>query len=116
MKMSEGLEKVLDVICEILAFLTVILIVFLFVNRIVAHKASDGVGFVPNKSVKMLESIREIAVLLVLGLTGLQFSIKRGFVVFIIYAVLIAAAVIFLFFPGVLPATIKGAAALQRIV
>lgn len=105
MKMGEKLEKVVDVITEILAFLTVILIVFLFVNRFVANRAADGIGFLPIKATNILESVREIAVLLVVALAGLQFALKRGFVVFIIYAVFVAAAVIFLFFPGVLPAS-----------
>lgn len=105
MKMGEKLEKVVDVIGEVLAFLTVALIVLLFVNRYVAGRATDGIGFLPLKASQIMESIREIAVLLVVGLAGLEFALKRGFVVFIIYAVLVAAAVIFLFFPGVLPAT-----------
>ena len=105
MKMGENLEKVVDIVGEILAFLTVILIVLLSVNRFMAGRAADGIGFLPLKATDVLESIREIAVLLVVGLAGLEFALKRGFIIFIIYAVLVAAAVIFLFFPGVLPAT-----------
>ncbi len=101
MKMGEKLEKVVDVIGEILAFFTVALIVFLSINRYV----NNGAGFMPENVTKIMESIREIAVLLVVGLAGLEFALKRGFVVFLIYAILVAAAVIFLFFPGVLPAT-----------
>lgn len=101
--MGESVEKVVDVITEILAFLTVALIVLLFVNRYVAARAADGIGFLPATVSGVMESIREIAVLLVVGLAGLQFALKRGIVVFIIYALFIAAAVIFLFFPGVLP-------------
>lgn len=103
--MKSSLEKVVDIIGEILAFFTVALIVLLFINRYVAGRASDGVGFLPVKLSEVLESIREIAVLLVVGLAGLEFAIKRGIIVFIIYAALVAVAVIFLFFPGVLPAT-----------
>lgn len=104
---SEGLEKVVDLITEILAFLTVALIVFVFINRYVAGRSADGVGFIPVKAEKILESVREIAILLVVGLAGLQFSLKHGFIIFLIYAVLVAAAVIFLFFPGVLPVSVK---------
>ena len=101
MKMGEKLEKAVDIVGEILAFFTVAIIVFLSVNRFVA----DGAGFLPANATKILESIREIAVLVVVGLAGLEFALKRGFVVFLFYAALVAAAVIFLFFPHVLPAT-----------
>lgn len=97
--MGEKLEKVVDVIGEIFAFLTVALLVFVFVNR--------WQGFLPEKAAKIVESVLVIAVLVVVGLAGLEFALKRGFVVFIIYALLVAAAVIFLFFPGVLPASQK---------
>lgn len=104
MKMGETMEKFVDVIGEILAFFTVALIVLLFVNRYVAGRAADGIGFLPETVSNVLESVREIAVLLVVGLAGLELALKH-FWLFIPYAVLVAAAVIFLFFPGVLPGT-----------
>lgn len=95
-KMSSGLEKAVDLVGEVLAFLTVALIVFLFAN--------DAWHFIPaGNVVNILKSAREICILLVVGLAGLEFALKRGFVVFLIYAILVALAVIFLFFPGVLP-------------
>lgn len=104
--MGRRLEKAVDLIGEILAFLTVALIVFMYINRIVAYKSSDGTGFLSYDVTRILESVREIAILLVVGLAGLEFALKHGFVVFIIYAALVAAAVIFIFFPGVLPVTV----------
>lgn len=104
-KMGESMEKVVDIITEILAFLTVALIVLVYVNRLVMGKSADGTGFLPIKVANVMESIREVAILLVVGLAGLQFALKRGIVVFIIYALLVAAAIIFMFFPGVLPGT-----------
>ncbi len=101
MKMGEKLEKVVDIIGEILAFLTVALMVFVFVNRYF--------GFLPADTAKIIESVLVVAVLLVVALAGLEFALKRGLIVFILYAALVAAAVIFLFFPGVLPATAKSA-------
>ena len=99
MKLGESMEKVVDVICEILGFLTVALMVFVFINR--------AYPFLPENATKIIESILYIAVLLVLALAGLQFALKRGIVVFIIYALLVAAAVVFLFFPNVLPINLK---------
>lgn len=107
LKLGSKLEKVVDVIGEILAFLTVALIVFMYINRIVAHKSADGTGFLSLDVTRVLESIREIAILLVVGLAGLEFALKRGFVVFLIYAVLVTAAIIFIFFPGVLPVSVS---------
>lgn len=98
MKLSSGTEKVVDVICEVGAFFTVILIVLMAINH-----AVGGAGFLPENIAKILGSVREIAILVVVGLAGLQFALKRGFVIFLIYAALVAAAVILLFFPGVLP-------------
>lgn len=97
MKLGSGLEKIVDILGEIFAFLTVALLVFVFVNR--------WQGFLPDKATEIVESVLTIAVLAVVALSGLEFALKRGFIVFIIYAALVAAAVIFLFFPGVLPAT-----------
>lgn len=102
MKLGERIEKVVDIITEILAFLTVTLIVLLFINRFVAGRADSGIGFIPLKATAILESIREIAVLLVVALAGLQFALKRNVIIFILYALLVAVAVIFLFFPNVL--------------
>lgn len=104
--MNEGMEKVVDVITEILAFFTVALIVLLYINSYVAGRATDGVGFLPVKASNVLHTVREIAILLVVGLAGLQFSLKHLFL-FIPYALLVAAAVIFMFFPNVLPVNIK---------
>ena len=97
MKLGEKLEKIVDVIGEVFAFLTVALLVFVFVNR--------WQGFLPENVANILESVLTIAVLVVVALAGLEFALKRGLVVFIIYGVMVAAAVIFLFFPGVLPAS-----------
>lgn len=102
MKDDNKLEKVVDVITEILAFLTVALIVLVYVNRFVAGKMGTS-GFLPVKAASILETVREICILLVVALAGLQFSLKHGWFVFIIYAILVAAAVIFMFFPNVLP-------------
>lgn len=106
MKMNEGMEKVVDIITEILAFFTVALIVLLYVNSYVAGRAADGVGFIPAKATQVLKTVREITILLVVGLAGLQFSLKHLFL-FIPYALLVAAAVIFMFFPNVLPVSVK---------
>lgn len=102
MKLGEKMEKVVDVICEILGTLTIAFMVFVFINR--------AFGFIKSETVKnILESILIIAVLLVLALVGLQFALKRGIFMLIIFALLVAAAVVFIFFPDVLPISQKAA-------
>ena len=100
LKVGEGIERGIDFIGEILAFLTVALWVFMFFQytfKFIPADAMAGDWTVTN----MLEYIKYWATLLVLGLKGFEFAVKRGFITFIIYAVLIAACVIFMFIPEV---------------
>lgn len=108
MKLGGKFEKVVDILGEVLAFLTVALLVLVFANRYFA--------FLPEQAAKIMESVLIIAVLLVVALSGLEFALKRGIVVFILYAALVAAAVIFLFFPGVLPITAKSTEVLLPLI
>ena len=48
------MEKAVDLLGEILAFLTVALIVFMYINRIVAYKSADGTGFLPADVTRVL--------------------------------------------------------------
>ena len=96
MRIGAGLEKVIDVLGEILAFLTVALFIILSIN----HFA----GFLPAGVVETMNKVLAYAALTVVGLKGLEFALKHGFVVFLIYAVLIAAAVVFIFCRELLPA------------
>lgn len=96
MKMGQSLERVVDVITEILAFFTVLFILFVYLNRAFDFVTSE-------KALGIIESVREISVLLIVGLAGLQFALKRGFIIFIVYAAVVAFAIILMFFPNVLP-------------
>ena len=100
LKVGEGIERGVDFIGEILAFLTVALWVFMFFQytfNFIPADATVGEWSVAN----LLEYIKYWATLLVLGLKGFEFAVKRGFIMFIIYGVLIAACIIFMFIPQV---------------
>lgn len=97
-KVSKTFEIVVDKLGEFIAFFTVALIAFLYIN--------DFFKLIPNADiVNILKTIREFAILAVVALAGLEFVITKGFLLFLIYAGLVAVAVIFMFFPGVLPHT-----------
>lgn len=97
--MSHRVERFIDVLGEILAFLTVALWVFMFFQYTFGFLNGINVG--TWTLVGLLEYIKIWATLLVLGLKGFEFALKRGFLIFIIYVVLIAACVIFMFIPNV---------------
>lgn len=87
-------EKVFDILGEILGFLTILLIVFLFANAQWDFiKNTDLVG--------TLYLIQAYAIIATVGVVGLEFAAKRGWIFFILFAALVAAAVIFSFFPEV---------------
>lgn len=89
------IEPVIDVIGEILGFLTVVLIVLILINNVTGNWLGDALP--------TLLVIREYAILVTLAVVGLEFVLKRGFFVFLIYAVIVAAGVILMFFPGAWP-------------
>ena len=94
------LEKGIDFIGEVLAFFTVGLWVFMFLQYTFSFIPADAMAG-SWTVVGMLEYIKTWATLLILGLKGLEFALKRGFMTFLIYIALVAACVIFMFLPSV---------------
>lgn len=79
---------------EILGFLTILLIVFLFAN--------EQFNFLTNTdTLGVLYLIRGYAILATVGVVGLEHAAKRGWISFIIFGALVAVAFIFSFFPDV---------------
>jgi len=95
MVLGRKLEKVFDFLGEVLAVLTVALIAFLYIN--------GKFEFVEGTLLQTLFTIKEYAVLGTLIVVGIEFSVKRSFLFFVIFLVLATVAVVFSFFPGVLP-------------
>jgi ethanolamine transporter EutH len=103
MIIGKKLSKVFDILGEILATLTIILIAFLYIN--------GKYNFYNDQNMlELLFKIREYMILGTVVVVGLEFSVKRNILWFLIFCALAAVAVIFSFFPEVinqfLPATI----------
>lgn len=96
MKIGKNLSKVLDVLGEILAVLTIALAAFLYLNGTFNFLTDDNL-------VSLLWTIREYMMLGTIIIVGLEFAVKRSFAFFVIFVVLAAVAVIFSFFPDAIP-------------
>ncbi len=83
-------SKVFNILGQIMAFLTVILIGIIFLN--------DGVvKFMSDSTLATLRTIKEYAVLATLVVVGFSFASRRNIIFFIIYCVLAAVAIGFSF-------------------
>lgn len=90
------MKKTLDLIGGILAFLTVAMYGLLFIHYGI-------INFLPEVMVTFMEGIKTLAVLVVCGITGLEFAIARkSFIIKLIFLILLAITVIAMFFPGAL--------------
>ena len=96
MKIGKNLSKVLDVLGEILAVLTIAFAAFLYLDGTLNFLTDDNL-------VSLLWTIREYMMLGTIIIVGLEFAVKRSFAFFVIFVVLAAVAVIFSFFPDAIP-------------
>ncbi len=92
--MKETLSKILDVIGQILAVLLVLVFALLIINA--NFHFLDGVPAL----LRALTYIHNIGGFVLIGVVGLEAMVKRHIVFFIIFAVLLALCVVFMFFPG----------------
>lgn len=84
-------EKVVDIVGEILGMATMILVVVLLAN--------DKWAFIDGTILTTLNTIKNFAIVAVLGLTALEFALKRNLLIFIICAAVIVIAFVFVFIP-----------------
>lgn len=96
---KEVRKQILDVIGCIAAVITILVYVVLCVNAIVV---SYGKTFIPETSFVMnvLRVIQTYAPLVVVGIVGLEFIANKHIVLRILFYILIALVVIFMFFPS----------------
>lgn len=87
------MEKLWDILGEILAVLLVVTYALLILN---ANFAFINNGIV----LKILDILRTYGSLALIGVVGLEAMSKRNFIFKIIFLALCALIVIFLFFPG----------------
>ena len=91
-KSTQILEKVFDILGEILAVLTLTLYVVLFINA--------NWSFIPVDVLKILNIIKDYAALVVVVIVGCEAIVKRGFVFKVLFMLILAIIIIAQFFPG----------------
>ena len=90
--MFKKMEKVFDILGEILAILLVVVFALLIVNA--------TFEFLPDGVLNVFEVIRNYGSLVLIAVVGLEAMSKRNFIFQIIFLALLALIVVFLFFPG----------------
>ncbi len=88
----EKLEKVFDVLGEILAFVTAVVWVLVIIHQ--------NFNFLPQKMVDIFNVSRTWLLLALVAVVGLEATIKRNILVRIFFYLLLAVLIIFHFFPG----------------
>lgn len=90
--MFKGLEKVFDIIGEILAVVLVVVFALLIINA--------NYSFLPDAVLNVFEVIRTYGSLVLIAVVGLEAMAKRNFIFQIIFLALLALIVVFLCFRG----------------
>ncbi len=90
--MFKGLEKVFDIIGEILAVVLVVVFALLIINA--------NFSFLPDAVLNVFEVIRTYGSLILIAVVGLEAMSKRNFIFQIIFLALLALIVVFLCFRG----------------
>ena len=90
--MFKKMEKVFDILGEILAVLLVVVFALLIVNA--------TFEFLPDGVLNVFEVIRNYGSLVLIAVVGLEAMSKRNYIFQIIFLALLALIVVFLFFPG----------------
>lgn len=90
--MFKKMEKVFDILGEILAVLLVVVFALLIVNA--------TFEFLPDGVLNVFEVIRNYGSLVLIAVVGLEAMSKRNLIFQIIFLALLALIVVFLFFPG----------------
>lgn len=91
--MSKKTEKIWDILGEILAVLLVVVYALMILNA--------NFNFITNSTIlTILDYARTYGSLLLVGIVGLEAISKRNFIFKLIFVLLCALIVVFLFFPG----------------
>ena len=90
MLIGRPLARLIDIVTGILAFVMVGVLAFSYINA--------RFGFIRDAGdLAWLQKWREIGVLVVVGLAGLSFVLKRNVVIFILFVLVLATAAVFFF-------------------
>lgn len=85
------LAKIIDIVTGIAAFCVVAVLAFCFINTKFPI-IQDA------EKLASLYKVRDVGVLLVVGLAGLEFALKRNIFIFIVFMILFAIAAVFMFY------------------
>ncbi|MBR6072363.1 MAG: hypothetical protein IKP77_06020 [Acholeplasmatales bacterium] len=88
----EKLEKVLDILGEILAFVTAVVWALVIIDQ--------NFSFLPTKMVDIFNIAKSWLLLALVGIVGLEATIKRNIIVRILFYLVLAVLIIFHCFPG----------------
>lgn len=91
---KQAMEKVFDVIGEILAVIYILVFILLLINA--NWDFLSGVPWLLN----VFKIIWQYGAFVIAAIVGLEAMVKRNFLFFLIFCALIAVCVIFMFFPG----------------
>ena len=86
------LEKLFDVLGEILAFVTIVVWVLVIINQ--------NFNFLPSTIADILSVSKSWLLLALVGVVGFEATIKRNIIVRLVFYILLAILIIFHCFPG----------------
>lgn len=86
------LEKLFDVLGEILAFITIVVWVLVIINQ--------NFNFLPSTIADILSVSKSWLLLALVGIVGFEATIKRNILIRLVFYVLLAVLIIFHCFPG----------------
>lgn len=97
-KSTQVLEKVFDILGEIMAILTILLYAVLYINA--------NWSFIPENILNVLNVIKEYAALAVVAIVGFEAMVKRGFIFKFLFLIVLGFIVVMQFFPGTIESII----------
>ncbi len=86
------LEKLFDVLGEILAFITIVVWVLVIINQ--------NFNFLPSTIADILSVSKSWLLLALVGIVGFEATIKRNILIRLVFYILLAILIIFHCFPG----------------
>lgn len=92
-KKTQIIEKIFDIVGEILAVMTIVLYVVLIINA--------NYNFIPaGDFLNVLLVLKNYAALIVVAIVGFEAMVKFNFILKVLFLILLVIIVIFQFFPG----------------
>ncbi len=94
MVLGRALNKIVNVFTGLFAIATLVLMLVWYINNACG-------GFMPASAVLTVERFRNYFMLATIFCAGVEFTLKRGLVLFIIFAVIVVAVAVFMIYTDV---------------